>query len=76
MSVSAARLEDARRRMLAAQQALRHYEERLSVSAPDRKRFRQLYVKAQVYTEEYLGLLTRHLRDKYSPHSDPSAKGA
>ncbi len=65
MGVNCQRMEAARRLMLRAQADLREYEVRLKSGSPDPKRFRRLYLRAQVCSEEYLSLLDSHFREKY-----------
>jgi hypothetical protein len=59
-------MQAARRRMLEAQKAVMEYEAALKTNPPDPKRFNRLFSRLQVCTDEYLGLVMKHLHDRYA----------
>ena len=69
MALNMDQIEAARRRMLSAQAELKTYEEELSSSPPDRKRFNRLFARARTCTDEYLALMEHYLREKYAQNN-------
>jgi predicted AAA+ superfamily ATPase len=66
-------MEAARRRMLEAQQKLKDYEEYLGHNPSDSKRFKLLYARAQVSTQEYLSIVAKYFKERYGlPQDDAS----
>jgi hypothetical protein len=65
-------MQEARRRMLAAQRDLMAYEQHLEENPANTRTFKRLYARVQVCTDEYLALVMAYLKQRYGEVESPS----